>query len=162
MPSSMKPDHLVEYANTTADFLNIRYFDGSLIYKVEISRRQKLHVFASCQSRARPPIILLMPCMLYASQYELEEIISHELIHVAQGLLNLHPGHGREFKSIARKFGIPEESGNRCSSVWVRSPEGMRNGKPEIVRPGADIRIMSREQAVDDNRYVSVNVGHKR
>ena len=126
---------LREFAQTTADFLNIRYFDGVLQFQVAINPRFATHWFMRVKAtKGSTATIVINPAMCHASLYEIEEVLTHELIHVAQHALGYQLGHQATFRQIAKQFGIPTESSIRCSSMLVRTPRQMKAGVAEIPK----------------------------
>lgn len=134
-------DDLVEFAHTQTDFLNMRYFDGVLKYTVECYQREvkrwyakvKRHSVSPTAISVAPATIILNPILCYATVPELEEIISHELIHVVQILKNMKLGHGKPFRDLAVMFSIPAESSKSCVSNNIRSMYAMKKGL--IINP---------------------------
>jgi predicted SprT family Zn-dependent metalloprotease len=131
MPLSV--DHLQEFVETTAAFLNMRYFDGSLTFKVEVHKRSVDKWYAKFFFNR--DTIVFNPSMCHATIAEMEEVIAHELLHVAQKALGLKMGHGPSFRQVAKQFGIPVESSYTCASSNVRTPRQMRTGeKPRGIK----------------------------
>lgn len=127
---ALEPHELVEFVHTTAEFLNVRYFDGALTIKIEVANRSSNKWYARYMHISRK--IVLNPALGHATIPEIEEIIVHEMIHVAQHVLGVEIGHGKSMRDIAKKFGIPVNSARRCTSNAVRTPLQMRVGhKPK-------------------------------
>lgn len=114
----------LEYVKTNADFMNFRYFDSQLQFSIELHRRISISWYAKFIS-ARG-VILYNPIMLGAKLSEIEEITTHELIHVAQLAFGERIGHGPSFRKIAVRHGIPVESSQSCASFNVRPIREMR------------------------------------
>ena len=127
----------IDFVQTQADFLNMRYFDGCLKFHIELAEHESVRWYAKCfrssPEERKTSKLLFNPVMLHATLHEIEAIISHEIIHVAQIALGLKMGHGRPFRELAKKFGIPDEYSQACASVSVRLLRDMkRDREPRI------------------------------
>lgn len=131
-------EDLADFGQTQADFLNVRYFDGILKYTITVAPKENRKWFARCCGAKSQHNTLgtgaieiqLNPVLCFAYIAELEEIIAHELIHVVQLDLKVKPGHGPDFRQLARRFGIPVESSMACASANVRTSLEMHTGAP--------------------------------
>ncbi len=71
--------------------------------------------------------ITLNPALAAASVEEIELVMTHELLHVAQKALKHKVDHGPSFRAIAKQFGIPRVSTTaKCANDIVRHPRVMR------------------------------------
>ena len=126
----LSDEDLLEFAKTYANVLNIKYFDGNLKCEFAIHTREVKRWYMQINPDVRPVLIYINPIMCFASNYELEEVITHELIHFAQLALGLKADHGPTFRQLSRKFGIPIEASMSCVSARVRTLRQMKIGGP--------------------------------
>lgn len=130
---------LVEFINVQADFMNMKYFDGVLKYTCAMMTRENNRTYAHChivrglnsRKLLEVPIIVINPILRFASPGEIELIMSHELVHIAQAVLGFDLTHGKDFRKIIRDYNLPDSVSKKCAPPEVRHLVFMKNN----VRP---------------------------
>ena len=121
---ALTEEHLLDLCTTYCDIFNLRYFDGVLQYKLGMYRQFSAKRYASFDPKT--DMIELNPALCHATIGEIEDILTHELIHVAQKCLKEKVDHGPSFRRIAKDFSLPKHTSRRCADAAVRTPKQMR------------------------------------
>jgi len=129
---------LLDYAKTVGEYLNVRYFhsrEGSLHFDIRMSKtRSNKHWYAYTEfdPAVGVCVIYLKECMQHASCHEIEVVLLHELMHVAQARHGWRLDHKWSFQRIAEMYELPIEARSEAPPT-VRTPRAMLRGDKLMV-----------------------------
>lgn len=129
-------EDLIDWIKTMAECLNIKYFDGVLNFEVKTHHREISGWYARVEfvefdadKRLKvlsAPILRINPVLDHANVPEIEKIILHELVHVAQYALKMKLDHGKSFREVINRFQVPLEMTVCGTRKMLRHPDKMK------------------------------------